>query len=74
MNAKAEGYRDSRLPKGEMRLRQRQLQIQKSEENHAINLLALLVTTPSLIKEQPRIDEAMLEGFSISSSVEYVAI
>ena len=69
MNAKAEGYRDSRLPKGEMRLRQRQLQIQKSEENHAINLLALLVTTPSLIKEQPRIDEAMLEGFSISSSV-----
>jgi DNA primase len=69
MSTSAEGYRNVHLPDGVMRLRKRQRQAQKSEENHAIILLALLVNTPSLINEQPRIEETMLEGFSLSASV-----
>ena len=69
MSTSAEGYRNVHLPDDVMRLRKRQRQAQKSEENHAIILLALLVNTPSLINEQPRIEETMLEGFSLSASV-----
>jgi DNA primase len=62
-------YRDSRSPKSMTHLQQRRAPAQTSEDNHAMNLMALLVTEPSLIKERPRIEESMLEGFSLSTAV-----